>query len=115
MTDWLAVEKEYVERARRLHRDGGAPMEAFRQLVRATGTDGAISHKVKELIALGIAICTCCDGCVVFHTRALVRLGATREEVLEAIGVAVEMGGGPASVYGAKALECYDQMVAAKG
>jgi AhpD family alkylhydroperoxidase len=113
-TDWLALEKEYVARSRVLHRDGGAPCAAFRELVKATGTDGALSHRHKELIALGIAIATRCEGCIVFHTRALVRLGATREEILETIGVAIEMGGGPASVYGAAALDCYDRMVAAK-
>ena len=114
-TDWLAIEKESIARSRVLHRDGGAPCAAFRELVKATGTDGALSHRQKELIALGIAIATRCEGCIVFHTRALVRLGASREEILETIGVAIEMGGGPASIYGAEALECYDQMVAAKG
>lgn len=113
-TDWLALEKDLVVRSRVLHRDGGAACAAFRELVKATGTDGAVSHRHKELIALGIAIATRCEGCIAFHTRALVRLGATRAEILETIGVAIEMGGGPASVYGAAALECYDQMVAAK-
>ncbi|GBD44944.1 hypothetical protein HRbin40_02440 [bacterium HR40] len=111
--DWLALEKEYVARSRLLHRDGGAACAAFRELVRATGSDGALTHRHKELIALGIAIATRCEGCIVFHTRALVRLGASREEILETIGVAIEMGGGPASVYGAVALECFDQMKAA--
>ncbi len=113
MSDWLALEQAYVARARTLYRDGGAPMEAFRRLVRATATDGALTHRMKELMALAIAVCTRCEGCIVFHARAFVRLGGTREELLEALGVAVEMGGGPATIYAAKALECFDQMTAA--
>ncbi len=112
MTDWLALEREYVARARTLYRDGGAPFAAFRRLVQASGGDGVLSHRQKELIALAIAVHARCEGCIVFHTRALVRLGASREEVLETLGVAVEMGGGPASIYAAKALECFDQMTA---
>lgn len=112
-TDFLALEKGYVARSRALHKDGGAPMQAFRGLVQAAGQDGALSHKQKELIALAIGIAVRCEGCIVFHTRACLRLGVTREELLETIGVAVEMGGGPSSVYGAQALACYDQMAAA--
>ena len=71
---------------------------------------GPLGHKTKELIALAIAIATRCEGCIVFHARACLRLGVTREELLEMIGVAVEMGGGPFSVYGATALACFDRM-----
>jgi AhpD family alkylhydroperoxidase len=88
-------------------------MEAFRGLIKAAGTDGALGHKQKELIALAIGIAIRCEGCIVFHTRACLKLGVTRAELLEMIGVAVEMGGGPSSIYGAEALACYDQMAAA--
>jgi AhpD family alkylhydroperoxidase len=108
--DFLELERNHVARSRALHKDGGAPMEAFRGLVKAAGEDGALSHKEKELIALAIGIAIRCEGCIVFHTRACLKLGVTRAEML---GVAVEMGGGPSSVYGAEALACYDQMAAA--
>jgi AhpD family alkylhydroperoxidase len=114
-TDYLAEERDYVAHSRTLHKDGGEPMRAFRDLVKAAGGDGALSHKQKELIALAIGIAVRCDGCIVFHCRACLKLGVTREELLETIGVAVEMGGGPSSVFGAQALACYDQMAAAKG
>jgi AhpD family alkylhydroperoxidase len=110
--DFLATERELGTQARALHKDGGAPMKAFRDLVQAAGADGALSHKQKELIALAIAIAIRCDGCIIFHTRSCIKLGVTRPEVVEMIGVAVEMGGGPASVYGAEALSCFDQMAA---
>jgi AhpD family alkylhydroperoxidase len=113
-TDFLALEQEYNARAQALHKVGGAPLKAFRDLARTASTDGALSHKTKELIALAIAIATRCEGCIVFHARACVRLGVGREEVLEMLGVAVEMGGGPSSTFGAWALACFDAMLAQK-
>lgn len=88
-------------------------MAAFRSLVKAAGTDGALSHKEKELIALAISIAIRCEGCIVFHARACLRLGVSRAELLDMLGVAVEMGGGPSAVCGAQALACYDEMAAA--
>lgn len=73
-------------------------MQAFRGLVQAAGQGGALSHGQKELIALAIGIAVRCEGCIVPHTRACLRLGVTREGLIEMIGVAVEMGGGPSSV-----------------
>ena len=58
--------------------------------------DGALSHKVKRLIALGIALRAGCTGCILAQTRAAVEAGATKAEVLEAISVAIVMGGTPA-------------------
>lgn len=110
--DYLALEQGYVAASKALHQEGGEPMKAFRGLVQAASRDGALSHKQKELIALAISIAIRCEGCIVFHSRACVRLGVSREELLEMIGVAVEMGGGPSSVYGAQALACFDQMAA---
>ncbi len=82
---------------------------AFGQLQQATFKDGALDEKTKELIALGIAVAEGCDGCMAWHNSALRRLGAARAEVAEAVGVAVEMGGG-VSLYGAaKALEGFDR------
>ncbi|THH37464.1 carboxymuconolactone decarboxylase family protein [Aliishimia ponticola] len=75
--------------------------------------EGALSTKVKELIAFGIAISVRCDGCIAHHSQAVVKAGATRAEVAEMIGVAILMGGGPASVYGAEALRAYDEAASA--
>jgi AhpD family alkylhydroperoxidase len=113
MASYLELEKKYQQQSKALHKDGGDAMAAFRSLVKAAGTDGALDHKTKELIALAISIAIRCEGCIVFHSRACVRLGATREEILDMLAVAVEMGGGPSAVYGAQALACYDEMAAA--
>ena len=82
---------------------------AFGQLQKATFRDGALDVKTKELIALAIAIAQGCDGCMAWHNSALKEFGASRDEVAEALGVAVEMGGGVALYSAAKALEGYDQ------
>lgn len=89
------------------------PMAGFAHLHKEALAEGALSVKVKELIALAISIRVRCDGCIAFHTHAALRAGATRQEVLEAIGVAVLMGGGPAAIYGSEALAALDQFEAA--
>jgi AhpD family alkylhydroperoxidase len=85
------------------------PMSGFGQLHRHAVADGALSTKVKELIALGIGIAARCDGCIAYHVHDALRAGATRKEVMEAVGVAIMMGGGPATVYAAQAFEALEQ------
>ena len=84
-------------------------MKAFSDLHNASITDGALNSKTKELIALGIAITVRCDGCIAFHVKDALKAGASSEEVLETIGVAIMMGGGPAVVYGCEAMEALSQ------
>jgi AhpD family alkylhydroperoxidase len=74
--------------------------------------EGQLSAKVKELIALAIAITRECDGCIVAHVRGVIRRGASAEEVAEMIGVTILMNGGPATVWGPRALEAYREYAA---
>jgi AhpD family alkylhydroperoxidase len=78
-------------------------MGAFMKLHHVGAGESALSVKHKELIALGIGIHTKCEGCIMAHVKAAVEAGASREEVIDAINVAVYMSGGPGVVYGAKA------------
>lgn len=71
----------------------------FNAMAKSALADGALDKKMKELIALAIGASKQCDGCIGFHTKALKRLGATDEEVAEALGMVVYMGGGPALMY----------------
>ena len=87
--------------------------QAFSALASAASGPGVLDMKTKELIALAIGIAGRCDGCIGFHTAAAIKHGATRDEVLETIGMAIYMGGGPSYVYGAQALEAYDQLAEA--
>lgn len=83
-------------------------VKGFGQMGQAAKADGALSEKTKEFIALGIAVSTRCDSCIGFHVRSLVRLGATRDEMCEALAMATYMGGGPSYAFSAKALKAYD-------
>ncbi len=73
--------------------------------------DGELSGMTKELMALVIAITRECDGCIAAHTRGAAAKGATRQQVAEAIGVAIAMNGGPATVWGPRALHAFDQAI----
>ena len=86
-------------------RDMPAVMDAFAALRRAATADGVLSTKHKELIAVAIASAMHCEGCIQFHVRDALRAGATRAEILEAVGVAVLMGGGPGATYGSMVVE----------
>ncbi|MDJ0790422.1 MAG: carboxymuconolactone decarboxylase family protein [Acidimicrobiia bacterium] len=83
--------------------------EGFVHMHRAAFTDGALSPKTKELIAVGIAISDRCEGCIASHTRMAVRHGATEQEFAEALGVAIQMNGGPGTVYAPKAWAAYQE------
>ena len=61
------------------------------------------------MIATAIGVAVRCDSCIASHTKAASMNGASREEVLEALGIAVFMGGGPSVVYASQVLETYDQ------
>jgi AhpD family alkylhydroperoxidase len=84
-------------------------MQGFGEMHRAAVADGELSRATKEMMALAIGIAARCDGCIALHVRAALKAGATRGQIHEAIGVAVLMGGGPASVYATDALIALDQ------
>jgi AhpD family alkylhydroperoxidase len=98
------VRKELAEPARRLREDIPDVIEAYSAMQRAALTDGALSAKVKELIALAIGATKECDGCIAAHGLGAARAGATEAEVAEAMGVVILMNGGPGTVWGARAL-----------
>ena len=97
-------------RAAALYKADPKTMSAFRGLMTAAMRPGRISPAMKELIALAVAIGRGCEDCVVFHTSEAKSHGADRDELLEVLAVAVEMSGGPGTVYAAKALAAFDQL-----
>jgi AhpD family alkylhydroperoxidase len=88
-------------------------MKAFSELGRAATADGALDAKTKELIALALSVAARCDPCIGFHAKALVKLGATRQEVDETLGVTTYMGGGPSLMYAANAVAAFDEFAQA--
>ncbi len=116
------AEQTYPERydhlqalAKRLWKELPGPMAGFGQLHQKSTADGALTRKTKELVALAIGITAHCDGCVAYHVHDALGAGATRPEILETIGVAIMMGGGPALIYGCEALDALDQFEARGG
>lgn len=82
----------------------------FLELENATYSDGALSTKMKELIAIGISAAVNCESCIQWHTEFAVKAGATEQEILEALEVAMEIGGGKAIGTARMAFEVIEQM-----
>ncbi|WP_435230215.1 carboxymuconolactone decarboxylase family protein [Pseudopelagicola sp. nBUS_20] len=83
---------------------------AFGGLGKTVKEGGILDFKAKEFIALGIAVATRCESCIVLHCEALIRAGATRDEIGDVLAMNIQMGGGPSMMYAAKALECFDEL-----
>jgi len=94
----------------------GAPdvMKGFGAVARAALEGTVLDAKTKELIALAIAVAIRCDACIAFHAEAAVKRGASRDEVMETMGMAIYMGAGPSVMYAAKAIEAFDQFTGQK-
>ncbi|HCL66396.1 MAG TPA: alkylhydroperoxidase [Rhizobium sp.] len=103
------ITKDISSEIKTLRKDIPDVMSGFSAMASAAARDGALDKKTKELIALAIGIATRCDGCIGFHTEALIKLGATKAEFEETLGMAIYMGGGPALMYAAHAMAAWDQ------
>jgi AhpD family alkylhydroperoxidase len=109
MKDYRAITDDISRNLKALRRDIPDTMQGFTALAQAATRAGALDKKTKELIALAIGVATRCDGCIGFHSEALVKLGASRAEIEETLGMAVYMGGGPSLMYAADALAAFEQ------
>ncbi len=107
--DYAAHRTELEQGLAQLGQEIPGPMGGFARLHRKAVADGALSSSVKEMMALAISIVVGCEGCIAYHVHDAVEAGASRDELLETIGVAVLMGGGPASIHATGALEAVNQ------
>ena len=110
--DYPELHKHLQKLSARLARDLRSPMSAFVQLNASTTAAGALDTRTKQLIALGISITARCEGCIAYHVHDAIRAGATRQEILETLGIAILLGGGPALIYACQALEALEQFMA---
>jgi AhpD family alkylhydroperoxidase len=90
-----------------LHKDLPGVMQAFSSMGKAATEEKALDKKTKELIAIALAVANHCEGCIGFHVQTLVKLGVSREALVEALGMAIYMGGGPSVMYAAEALRAF--------
>lgn len=98
---------------RALYKTIPAATAGFTTLSNAVKDNGPLSVKEKEYVALGMAVALRCEPCINFHVEALMKAGATREELGDVLAMAVQMGGGPTLMYSAAALACWDELAAA--
>jgi AhpD family alkylhydroperoxidase len=111
-TDYLELRNHLEERLTQFGREMPGPMSGFARLHKKAIEDGALSAKVKELMALAVSIAMGCEGCIAYHTHDALQAGATRPELLETISVGVMMAGGPGTIYAAHALDAAEQFQA---
>jgi len=112
--NWQNMATELTGAIKELRTGQPDVMKGFSAMARAALETKALDTKTKELVALAIAVAIRCDGCIAFHAEAAVKQGASREEILETMGLAVYMGAGPSVMYAAQALEAFDQFSAAR-
>ncbi|WP_308190956.1 carboxymuconolactone decarboxylase family protein [Pseudonocardia terrae] len=104
---------EVRDLGRQLRRAIPAVYRGYAALHDAALRDGALDGRTKELIALAIAVTRECDGCIAAHAQGASGQGASEAQVAEAIGVAILMNGGPATVYGPRAFDAFREFAAA--
>jgi AhpD family alkylhydroperoxidase len=112
--DWPELAKTLTADLRNLRSGAPEVMKAFGAMATSAGATGALDAKTKELIALAVSVAIRCDDCIAFHAKAAAGRGATREEVMETLGMAIYMGAGPSVMYASHALAAFTQFDAEK-
>lgn len=112
MNSYKQLTQDVMANLAPLHKGVPQVMKGFGDMGKAAIADGALDAKTKELIALAVGVAARCDGCIAFHTKALVKLGATEAEVHETLGVAIYMGGGPSAMYASNAVAAFNEFSA---
>lgn len=111
---WPEWTKELSGSLRNLRGGAGEVMKAFSALAQTATQANALDVKTKELIAIAIGVAVRCDDCIAFHMKAAIDQGATQDEIMETLGMAIYMGAGPSAMYASHAYEAYTQFAAAK-
>jgi AhpD family alkylhydroperoxidase len=111
-TNWPEMTAEYSRQLRNLRTGASDVMRAFSGIAQSALAPKALDGKTKELIALAVAVAARCDDCIAFHVKAVIEQGASRDEVTEALGMAIYMGAGPSVMYASHALEAHAQFTA---
>ncbi len=111
-TNWPEMTKELSAQLRNVRAGAPEVMKAFSAVAQAAVAPKALDTRTKELIALAISVAIRCDDCIAFHAKAAVDHGASRDEVLETLAMAIYMGAGPSVMYASHALEAATQFEA---
>lgn len=106
---YAQVTKDLSTQLSKMRQEMPEVMAGFSALAQAATKEGVLNKKTKELIAMALAVANHCPGCIGFHSQTLVKLQTSREELLETLGMAVYMGGGPSLMYAAEALQAFEE------
>src|SRR2546429_5468037 len=109
MLDWNAYQQQLIASIAQIGKSSPDTVRGYRELSDAGAKTGKLDAKTRELIALAVAVTRQCDGCITVHTDAAIRQGASREEIAEALGVAVAVNAGAALVYSARVMDAVAQ------
>ena len=105
MLDWNAYQAELTKSIPEFAKLSPDSLKGYQTLSSANAKSTLLGEKVRQLISVAVAVTTRCDGCITFHTDAALKAGATKQEIAEALGVAMAMNAGAALVYSVRALE----------
>ena len=108
MLDWNNYRTQLLATIGNIAMLSPGTVRGYRELSDANGRTGKLDFKTRELISLAVSVTRQCDGCITVHTDAAVKHGATREEIMEAVGVAIAVNAGAALVYSARVMDAYD-------
>ena len=108
MLDWNTYRKQLVAAVADVSKLSPDTVKGYVVLGAAGAKTGHLDAKTRELIALAVAVSLRCDGCIAVHSAAAHKLGASKEEIAEALGVSVSVNAGAAIVYSTRTLDAYD-------
>ena len=113
MLDWNNYQKEIGGKLGELSKLSPDTLKGYLTLSAANSKTTLLGEKTRQLISLAVAVTTRCDGCIVFHTDAALKAAASKEEISEALGVAVAMNAGAALIYSTRVLDAVEAKSAA--
>jgi AhpD family alkylhydroperoxidase len=107
MLDWNGYRKQLATTIAELGRAAPDLVRGYRMLVTSRAKSGALEAKTRELVALAVAITLRCDGCITTHAEFARKQGASEDEIIDALGIAVMVNAGAALVYSARTLDAF--------
>lgn len=107
MLDWNEYQKQLMTNFAEIGKVNHEILKGYNGLSNAGTTTNVLNAKTRELIALAVAVTRQCDGCITTHTSAAIKQGASREEIIEALGVAIAVNAGAALVYSARVVDAF--------
>lgn len=107
MLDWTAYQQQVLARVAEIGRSSPGTVRGYREMGSAGAAKDLLGAKTRELIALAVAVTRQCDGCITIHMEAALEHGATRDEIAEALGVAIAVNAGAALVYSTRVMDAY--------